>query len=237
MRSLLQPVSDRVDWSVWRFKICFSFLSEKVFQLTLRTKGRLMTDVSTRDTLIEMGLQRMQKTSYYSTGLNEVLTLAGVSKGSFYHYFPSKEDFGSAVLQRYLDLEVARATTLLGESRTAPIKRLRRYFDDLISVYGPNGAMSGGCLLGNLSQEMANHSDLIQQTLQEGFRIWEVAIDAILQEAVTRGELSLKTKTMETASFILNSYEGALLRAKAERSEAPLRLFLQMIFGSFLTAG
>ena len=196
-----------------------------------------MTDVSTRDNLIEMGLQHMQETSYCSTGLNQVLVLAGVSKGSFYHYFPSKEEFGSAVLQRYLELEVARATTLLGESKTAPIKRLRRYFEELISVYGPKGAMNGGCLLGNLSQEMANHSDLIQQTLQEGVRIWEVAIDAVLLEAVTRGELPPKAKTMEMASFILNSYEGALLRAKAERSEAPLRLFLQMIFGSFLIAG
>jgi len=196
-----------------------------------------MTDVSTRDNLIEMGLQHMQETSYCSTGLNEVLALAGVSKGSFYHYFQSKVEFGSAVLQRYLELEVARAITLLGESKTAPIKRLRRYFEELISVYGPKGAMNGGCLLGNLSQEMANHSDLIQQTLQEGFRIWEVAIDAVLLEAVTRGELPPKAKTMDMASFILNSYEGALLRAKAERSEAPLRLFLQMIFGSFLIAG
>ena len=196
-----------------------------------------MTDVSTRENLIEMGLQHMQETSYCSTGLNEVLVLAGVSKGSFYHYFPSKVEFGSAVLQRYLELEVARATTLLGESKTAPIKRLRRYFEELISVYGPKGAMNGGCLLGNLSQEMANHSDLIQQTLQEGFRIWGVAIDAVLLEAVTRGELPPRAKTMEMASFILNSYEGALLRAKAERSEAPLRLFLQMIFGSFLIAG
>jgi TetR/AcrR family transcriptional repressor of nem operon len=178
----------------------------------------------------------MQKTSYYSTGLNEVLALAGVSKGSFYHYFRSKEDFGSAVLQRYLELEVARATTLLGESKTAPMTRLRRYFEELINVYGPEGARNGGCLLGNLSQEMANHSDLIRQTLREGFRIWELAIDAVLQEAIVRGELSSKAKTMEMASFILNSYEGALLRAKAERSEAPLRLFLQMIFGSFLIA-
>lgn len=195
-----------------------------------------MTDVSTRESLIEMGLQYMQKTSYCSTGLSEVLALAGVSKGSFYHYFPSKEAFGSAVLQRYLELEVARATTLLTESKAAPLKRLRRYFEELIGVYGPEGSMKGGCLLGNLSQEMANHSDLIQQTLREGFRIWEVAIDAVLQEATSRGDLFSKANTMEMASFILNSYEGALLRAKAERNEGPLRLFLQMIFGSYLIA-
>jgi TetR/AcrR family transcriptional regulator, transcriptional repressor for nem operon len=195
-----------------------------------------MAERSAREHLIEMGLQHMQKTSYYSTGLNEVLALAGVSKGSFYHYFPSKEEFGSAVLQRYLHSEFARATTLLGESKAAPIKRLRKYFEELISIYGPEGDMNGGCLLGNLSQEMANHSDLIQQTLQEGFKLWEGAIEVVLQEAVTRGDLPEKAKTLEIASFVLNSYEGALLRAKAERSEAPLRLFLQMIFGSLLTA-
>ncbi len=194
-----------------------------------------MAELSVRDHLIEMGLQHMQKTSYCSTGLNEVLALAGVSKGSFYHYFPSKEEFGSAVLQRYLDSEVGRAAILLGESKVSPIKRLRKYFEKLVSVYGPEGDMNGGCLLGNLSQELAHHSDLIQHSIQEGFRIWEVAIDAVLQEAVTRGELSKKVKTMEMASFILNTYEGALLRAKAERSQAPLQLFLQMIFGSFLT--
>jgi TetR/AcrR family transcriptional repressor of nem operon len=193
-----------------------------------------MAELSVRDHLIEMGLQHMQKTSYGSTGLKEVLSLAGVSKGSFYHYFSSKEEFGSAVLQRYLGAEVERAVTLLGESKIPPIKRLRKYFEELIGIYGPQGDRNGGCLLGNLSQEMANHSDLIQQTLQEGFRIWEVAVDAVLHEAVTRGELSKKVKTMEMASFILNTYEGALLRAKAERSEAPLQLFLQMIFGSFL---
>jgi TetR/AcrR family transcriptional repressor of nem operon len=195
-----------------------------------------MVELSPREHLLQMGLQHMQKTSYCSTGLNEVLALAGVSKGSFYHYFSSKEEFGSAVLQRYLDSEVARATMLLGESKAAPIKRLRKYFEELISTYGPAGEMNGGCLLGNLTQEMANQSDLIQQTLQEGFRIWQVAIDTVLQEAVARGELAQKAKTMETASFILNAYEGALLRAKAERSEAPLQLFLQMIFGSFLKA-
>lgn len=196
-----------------------------------------MADVSTRDHLIEMGLQYMQETSYAATGLSEVLALAGVSKGSFYHYFPSKEDFGRAILQRYLELEVVRANTLLGESRTAPLKRLRKYFEELMSVYGPMGAKNGGCLLGNLSQEMANHSDLMQQKIQEGFSVWEGAIDAVLQEAVLRAELPPKTRTTEMASFILNSYQGALLRAKAERSEAPLRLFLQITFGELLTAG
>jgi TetR/AcrR family transcriptional repressor of nem operon len=195
-----------------------------------------MPDVSTRDHLIEMGFKHMQQSSYSATGLSEVLALAGLSKGSFYHYFSSKEDFGVAILTRYLDQEAERASTMLRTSRASPIKRLRKYFEELIGIYGPMGAKGGGCLLGNLSQEMANHSDLMQKTLQEGFTIWEAAVGATLQEAVSRGELSPKVNTTEMASFILNSYEGALLRAKADRSEAPLHLFLQMIFGRYLIA-
>jgi TetR/AcrR family transcriptional repressor of nem operon len=195
-----------------------------------------MPDVSTRDHLIEVGFKHMQQSSYSATGLSEVLALAGLSKGSFYHYFSSKEDFGVAILSSYLAREEKRASTMLRTSRTSPIKRLRKYFEELIGIYGPMGAKGGGCLLGNLSQEMAKHSDLIQQTLQEGFKIWQAAVGATLQEAVSRGELSSKVNTAELASFILNNYEGALLRAKADRSEAPLHLFLQMTFGRYLVA-
>jgi TetR/AcrR family transcriptional repressor of nem operon len=195
-----------------------------------------MPDVSTRDHLIEMGFKHMQQSSYGASGLSEVLALAGLSKGSFYHYFTSKEDFGVAILERYLDQESERASTMLRVSRTSPIKRLRKYFEELIGIYGPKGAMGGGCLLGNLSQEMANHSDRMQQTMQEGFKIWEAAVGNTLQEAVSRGELSPKVDTTEMAAFILNSYEGALLRAKADRSETALHLFLEMIFGRYLIA-
>lgn len=176
----------------------------------------------------------MQATSYAATGVKEILDLAGVPKGSFYHYFPSKEAFGKEVLQRYLAEESARAVTTLTGSKASPLRRLRRYFEELIGIYGPGGERNGGCLLGNLSQELANHSDLIQAALREGFAQWQAGVEGVLREAVMRGELPEGSATEELAAVLLNSYEGALIRAKAERSEAPLRLFLEMFFGVFL---
>jgi TetR/AcrR family transcriptional regulator, transcriptional repressor for nem operon len=130
-----------------------------------------MPDRSTRDHLIEVGLLHMQQTSYCSTGINEVLALAGVSKGAFYHHFQSKEEFGSAVLQRHLDAEDSRTAKALSNSALGPIKRLRTYFEELISVYGPHGSLNDGCLLGNLTQEMANRSDPMRQLPRVGFRL------------------------------------------------------------------
>lgn len=191
---------------------------------------------STRDHLIEVGLQQMRKTGYASTGVKEILEFAGVPKGSFYHYFPSKEAFGEIVMRKYLEAEYARMNKFLSNSKLAPLKCLRKYFEELISIYGPRAEMNGGCLLGNFSQEVANHSVLMQKVLHEGFEKWQAAIEKVLQEAITQGAIAKQTDIKKFSSFILNSYEGALLRAKAEQNEAPLRLFLNMIFDLLLTS-
>jgi len=68
-----------------------------------------MAKQSTRDLLIDVGLERMHTAGYASAGVKEILELAGVPKGSFYHYFPSKESFAREVLLRYFTGESKRA--------------------------------------------------------------------------------------------------------------------------------
>src|SRR5580693_10290115 len=121
-----------------------------------------MSAASTREHLLEIGLERLRSTGYTATGVKEVLDIAQVPKGSFYHYFPSKEAFAGEVLQRYLDGEVRRIERILGNHKVAPLKRLRKYFDELISVYGQRGEING-CLLGSLSLEVADHSPALQE--------------------------------------------------------------------------
>jgi TetR/AcrR family transcriptional repressor of nem operon len=172
---------------------------------------------------------------YAATGLAEILDDAKIPKGSFYHFFASKEDFARQVLELYVKDEVKRAERILTEGKAAPLKRLRRYFDELIAVYGPTAKVSG-CLIGNLSLEMADHSDSIQAVLRVSFSGWQAAIAAVLEEAMDRGELPKSIKPQAMASFLLNSYEGALLRSKADRSGKPLEEFLHFAFGVLLKA-
>jgi TetR/AcrR family transcriptional repressor of nem operon len=196
-------------------------------------KAHEMESLNTRDHLLQVGLRRIRSTGYAATGMKEILDDADVPKGSFYHHFTSKEAFAKEVLELYVRGENERAGRILGDGKTAPLKRLRRYFEEMISIYGPTAEISG-CLVGNLSLEMADHSDSIQAVLHQSFSSWQAGIAGILQEAIDRGDLAKSAKPQELAFFLLNSYEGALLRSKADRSSKALETFLYFTFNVLL---
>lgn len=189
---------------------------------------------STRDHVIEVGLTLMRSHGYGATGLKEILDAADVPKGSFYHYFGSKEAFTTAVLERYVTLEGQHAQQVLGNTRQAPLKRLRRYFEDLIRSAGQSAPIQG-CLMGSLSLEVARASQVLQVCLSSNFAHWQTVVAAVLREAVERGNLPRSTKPDVLAGFVLNSWEGALLRSQADKSDAPLKDFLHYIFEQLLT--
>ena len=192
-----------------------------------------MESRNTRDHLLQVGLLRIRTMGYTSTGVKEILDEADVPKGSFYHHFASKEDFAKEVLELYVRGEEERAEKVLRDGKGSPLKRLRRYFEELIDVYGPTATISG-CMMGNLSLEMADHSDSIQSLLHESFSNWQTGVAGVLQEAIDRGDLAKSNKPQELAAFLLNSYEGALLRSKADRSSKPLENFLHFSFNVLL---
>ncbi|NYF88135.1 TetR family transcriptional regulator C-terminal domain-containing protein [Tunturiibacter empetritectus] len=193
----------------------------------------MSTALSTRDHLLAVGLERLRSTGYTATGVKEVLDLALVPKGSFYHYFPSKEEFAVEVFHLYAHGEAERSERVLGDRKVAPLKRLRRYFEELISVYGQSGEISG-CLMGSLSLEVADHSPRMRSELQGVFAVWQQGIADVLQEAIQRGDLVKSMRPDALAQFLLNSYEGALIRMKAEKSDKPLENFLHFAFDVLL---
>lgn len=184
---------------------------------------------TTREHLLEVGLRQLRATGYTATGVKDVLDLAQVPKGSFYHYFPSKEAFVGELFGRYAKGEGERSQRLLGDVNSPPLERLRAYFEELISVYGQPGE-AAGCLIGAMSLEIADHIPRLQTQLQSMYAGWQRGIADVLRQAVKRGDLAKSTEPDPLAEFILNSYEGALVRMKAEQSSNPLRNFLHFTF-------
>src|SRR5258707_9560215 len=132
---------------------CDRRLSEGAWQGT-----GLMSKESTKTVLLETGKSVFLAKGYNNSGIEAILHAAGVPKGSFYYYFESKEDFGLQVLNRFAECYNETFERDLGDSSLSPLDRLRRYFESacqrIESQQGRNG-----CLVGNLSKNMAPQSE------------------------------------------------------------------------------
>jgi TetR/AcrR family transcriptional repressor of nem operon len=192
-----------------------------------------MAAKSTRDHLIDVGLGLMHQNGYNATGLTDILKAADVPKGSFYHHFGSKEDFAAAALERYGMREREHAAAVLNDTTTPPLKRLRRYFSDLVKTYGQKGAIPG-CMMGRFSLEIAEESPQLRKQISASFDRWHT-IATVIRQAIAQKELPAGADPQSLAGFLLNSWEGALLRSQAEKSDAPLEMFMRQIFDGLLT--
>ena len=192
-----------------------------------------MTAKSTRDHLLDKGLKLMHLHGYNATGLTEILKAAEVPKGSFYHHFGSKEDFAAAALERYTKREAEHAAAVLTGSKAPPLKRLKRYFRDLIKYYGQKGEIPG-CMMGRFSLEVAAANPQLRKQISATFEHWQHTIATVIQEAVVQEELPGNTHPQSLAGFLLNSWEGALLRSQADANDDPLEVFMRIAFDRLL---
>ena len=101
-----------------------------------------------REGLLNQGVVFFMNQGYHGTGLQEILDAVNVPKGSFYNYFSSKEEFGAAVIQHYIEPFISRLSTHLQQSGSDALGAIRRYFDELIVELEEN-KFKGGCLLGS----------------------------------------------------------------------------------------
>ena len=193
-----------------------------------------MAKQTTRENLIEVGLQLIRSSGYTATGINQVLEAAEVPKGSFYHHFGTKDEFVMEVIRRYAAGEQERLEKLLNGPEVSPLKKLRRYFKDLIATYGRRGGPIAGCLLGNLSLEISGQNAEIRNLLRQAFDGWQSAIAKTIREAMEKHELPKTTKADDMAALLVNGWEGAQVRAKAEQSDMPLELFFDNAFNVLL---
>lgn len=187
----------------------------------------------TRSNLIRVGMRMFHKSGYSATGIKDIVDAAEVPKGSFYNHFESKEAFGKAAVDFYFDNGLVTLGELLGNHRVAPLDRLRNFFDAMTRSYR-SGGYAKGCMLGNFSLEVADHSDTIRGQLAAHFETWSELFEACIVEAQKSGAVANRQPASLLAGFLVNSWEGALVRMRAEKSDAPLKEFVEVVFGSVL---
>lgn len=182
-----------------------------------------------REALLAVGEQLFLNSSFNCVGLNDILKKAGIPKGSFYHYFDSKEDFGLQVVEYYHRQNVEGFEALLTDKSLTPYQQLKKFFETNIQHFSEIGYCQG-CLMANLSQEIADVNENLRCKISE---LLEQMVDhvAVCIAEIEDNKLNLgNLNSQEAAQVLMNSWQGAIMKMKLQKSQEPLNVFMKFFF-------
>lgn len=186
-------------------------------------------DADTKAELLRAGVAALTEKGFVAAGIDEILKSVDVPKGSFYHYFDSKESFGLALIDAYDSYFLRKLGRFLDDPAVAPLDRLRNFVADARQGMARHD-FSRGCLAGNLGQEMGALPASFRQRLIDVFTGWQDRTQACLRAAQSRGDIAAQLDCAQLSELFWIGWEGAVMRAKLERAAAPLDRFADGFF-------
>lgn len=179
-----------------------------------------------RDKIVSAAMDRFHALGFSACGVQEIVDKAGVPKGSFYNYFKAKELLALEVIEIYAK---GSRREMLADTRLAPVERLRQHFEFLATRYKGFG-YDKGCLLGNFAAETSDNMPLVRRALSQTLSHWTDAVAAVIREGIADGSITPDRHPEELARFLINSWEGAVVRMKLVSSRQPLDDFFAVAF-------
>ncbi len=176
------------------------------------------TATDTRSRIIAAAKPRFHSRSYANVGIQEICESAGVQKGSFYHFFPSKRDLVMAVIDEFADEWANGFVAEAFDEALPPLERINYLLDAVYfwqkSVKQVHGRMLG-CIFGNLTLEVSTQDDILRAKLLAIFTRAKSRFKETLDDAVETGALAPLDSGL-TAEAMLAYLEGVILLAKAQ---------------------
>ena len=179
------------------------------------------TRTDTRTTLLEAAQRTFAHKGYSAVGINEVLVSVGVPKGSFYHYFSSKDAFGEAVLKHYYEQYLADMDQILASPDLDWAHRVLAYFDSWRLTQSLDDCQ-GRCLAVKLGAEVADLSEPMRLALKTGTTAIIDRLERAIIGAGNDGSASVGDNPRVTADALYQLWMGASVMAKIHRTLAPL---------------
>jgi len=185
-----------------------------------------------RNNFLDQGVHLLMTHGYHAVGINEVAKAAQVSKGSFYSYFDSKEDFAVQAITHYIEPFIQLLKRHIDNSPHDALAALKNYYAELIVTIEKNG-YKGGCLLGNMMGEVGDTSELCNQALKSAVERYRLLQYNALIKAQEQGTVRQDRSAETMANLLVNNWQGALLRMKIEKSAQPLQEFYDTLLGDY----
>jgi TetR/AcrR family transcriptional repressor of nem operon len=189
-----------------------------------------------REKLLEHAQDLMLIKGFVATTVDEICKAAGLTKGTFFHYFKNKEELGKATLDRFFRFQLEMVGRGSFRKKTDPLERLMGWVDSAIEA-SKNPMARKGCLLGNFSQELSDTHPEIRSECAKRFSEWTALLKKDMDEAKGRYLPGSTLDTQGLAEHFIGVIQGSLILAKAkqdfgivEKNLGHFKRYLKLVF-------
>jgi TetR/AcrR family transcriptional repressor of nem operon len=175
----------------------------------------------TKEKLLAAAQQLMLAKGFPATTVDEICETAGFTKGSFFHYFASKEHLGKEVLDRFYCSFQQRIQQGSFRKKSDPLRRVYGYVDRFIEM-SKNPELPSGCLLGNFTQELSDTHPEVRLLCAQRFAEWAATLKHDLDEAKTKYAPKAPIDTQSLAEYLIAVLQGSQILAKAKQDKGVL---------------
>lgn len=185
------------------------------------------TETDTRQHILDTAQALMARKGYTAVGLTEVLSEAGVPKGSFYYYFSSKEHFGEELMKSYFADYLATMRRIAGDTSKTGAEQLEEYWRRFTDLQSYNDCQ-GKCLVVKLATEVSDLSEPMRLQLLEGTTGIIDHLEQMIATGRQDGSVGAPEEPRVLAEELYDAWLGASTMAKIRRAPDPLQRALEL---------
>jgi len=204
--------------------------------------SRRTTDLATKDKLLAAACRLMLAKGFVATGVEDVCAAAGVTKGAFFHYFPSKEALGLAVVQGWVKENACAFEAAPFVKEADPLKRLHGYLDAVCAL-SRDSTRPTGCLVGMFAQELAETHPEVRAVCAQSFDSLRRFLEGLIEAARAAYAPRVAIDSRSVADHFIAILQGALILARVRQDRRVIeaqvehfRAYLDALFGTGRTA-
>ncbi|WP_267419237.1 MULTISPECIES: TetR/AcrR family transcriptional regulator [unclassified Curtobacterium] len=183
------------------------------------------TEIDTRQHLLDTAQRLMARKGYTAVGLSEVLSEAGVPKGSFYHWFSSKEAFGEALMQHYFTDYLRSMDRIASNTGATGAEQLQEYWQRFYDLQAFDDCQ-GKCLVVKLATEVSDLSEPMRRQLVDGTAGIIDHLERMITTGTRDGSVPVDEDPRALAQELYESWLGASTMAKIQRTPDALQRVL-----------
>ncbi|HEV3029718.1 MAG TPA: TetR/AcrR family transcriptional regulator [Planctomycetota bacterium] len=178
----------------------------------------------TRDRLLEAALQLIWEESLGAASVDAICEKAEVRKGSFYHFFKSKEELVAAALETHFKSARVDFDRIFSPS-VSPIDRLKGFFEHMIHKQQLKVDKAGrvvGCPYASVASACSGADKLVRDAVQEILTTWRKYFETALRDGAADGSIPIKD-IPGTVDTIFDYIEGAMMAGRIQNSMSPIQ--------------